>query len=165
MAISKPVVVVTYLLVAVALSGCTRVRPQPTEEPVCRWNVLKAPAYQPCVAPRGPSRSLQCGFLVVLSDELCRSGLRAVQLYLFVGHVEGFAGGLIRVAVAVRGRRDTLVRWVHWTHYPTEADFRKDARQLIAEVVEWLRCPSPNRSPPATLAVAILRERSHEGES
>lgn len=114
------------------------------EEGPCRWSNLRTPAYELCLKPRSASLQLQCRFLEVLGEELCQSELKDSPRFAFsVHHIDGFAGGVISFTIGTPGRNDTLQRTVYWRLYPTEDDFRKDARTLIGMIVQWLnRCPA-----------------------
>lgn len=108
-------------------------------EGTCRWDIFKAPSNKLCRAPQSRGFKIQCGFMTVLSDELCRSELRATpRLDFTFQHIDGYAGGIMRIKVSAPGYKGALNLGVHWNFYPTEEDYRRDARELIDEIVAWL---------------------------
>lgn len=114
----------------------------------CRWDIFRAPSNKLCRAPQSRGFKIQCGFMAVLSEELCRSELRASpRLDFTFQHIDGYAGGVIRIKVSAPGRKGVLNLGVHWNFYPTDEDYRRDARELINEIVTWLH-GSPEESSP-----------------
>ena len=136
MAISKFMGFVGQWLAVILLVMCSRA----AAEEVCRWDIFKAPSNKLCRAPQRVGFKIQCGFLAVLRDELCRSELKASpRLDFTFQHIDGYAGGVIRIKVSAPWRPGALHLAVHWNFYPTDEDYRRDARQLIGEIVNWVR--------------------------
>ncbi|KKU47255.1 hypothetical protein A2936_00595 [Candidatus Uhrbacteria bacterium RIFCSPLOWO2_01_FULL_47_25] len=116
----------------------------------CGWSIklLSGPA---CTASSNESFRAKCDFLEVLTEELCQSALRQIPLNLDVHLHSGADGNFVRIVVTAAWRSDELRRRVVWSRQPAKEDFTKDAKDLVQQIVEWLKLNQCPAKPPPFL--------------